>query len=433
MKRFASHSNEDLLAKRAKAIPKNTSKANNSAASTLRLYLVEKNQDSNFEDFEIVRLAEVLCHFYMDARSKTGELYKATTFENLRHSLNRYLKAPPHLKKFDIITNPEFSDANECFKTAMSEIKTSGKGSVDHYPIIENLDLSKLYNSVFLSPRTPTGLQNRVQMNIRLYFCRRANENMEKMTKTTFIVRSYADTGRKYVAKQSDEMSKNHRESDRENISGHMPEDPTSPELCPVKTYETYLSKLSPKSDRLWQYPMESYSDDDNCWYQNRPIGRDSLAKFMPKLSKQASLSQIYTNHSCRVTGATILSQSNFSSAQIMSVTGQKSVSSLAVYQRISSREKEAMGDTISNTIFSRQSALALPTSLETPSIMPPSTNTAMTPYTSTLQTQNAYLDGVNIDDIFSDFGPYPIQQRPHYMPSFQGCTIHNLNITFNR
>jgi hypothetical protein len=44
-------------------------------------------------------------------------------------------------------------------------------------------------------------------------------------------------------------------------------------------------------------------------------------------------LSQIYTNHSIRATGATILGR-NCSMAQIMAVTRHKSASSVAVYQR---------------------------------------------------------------------------------------------------
>ncbi len=128
--------------------------------------------------------------FYMDIRTQSGELYKATSLESIRHALNRHLKGPPHPTKFDIISGAEFNDANECFKTAMAEIKASGKGTVDHYLVINNVDLSKLYNSVEFFPTTLCGLANRVQMNVRLYFCRRACENMEKMKTTTFASRN---------------------------------------------------------------------------------------------------------------------------------------------------------------------------------------------------------------------------------------------------
>jgi hypothetical protein len=48
--------------------------------------------------------------------------------------------------------------------------------------------------------------------------------------------------------------------------------------------------------------------------------------------------------YSIRATGATILGR-NCSMAQIMAVTGHKYASSVAVYQRVSSKEKQVMGD----------------------------------------------------------------------------------------
>jgi hypothetical protein len=88
----------------------------------------------------------------------------------------------------------------------MAEIKAAGKGDITHYPEIESEDLTKLYNNIYMDPSTPTGLANRVQMNARLYFCRRANENMESMTKDTFVIRIYSVTGRRYVMKKVDEF-----------------------------------------------------------------------------------------------------------------------------------------------------------------------------------------------------------------------------------
>ena len=169
MKRFASHSEEDIIAKRQYLVPTNTVKANKAASNLFRSYLEEKNMETNFEMFDVARLAETLSHFYMDVRTKSGDLYKATTLTNTRHALNRYLKSPPHLKKIDIISSPEFSEANECYKTAMAEIKAAGKGDITHYPEIESKDLTKLYNNIYMDPSTPTGLANRVQMNATLF------------------------------------------------------------------------------------------------------------------------------------------------------------------------------------------------------------------------------------------------------------------------
>jgi hypothetical protein len=79
-----------------------------------------------------------------------------------------------------------------------------------------------------------------------------------------------------------------------------MPEDREMPEYCPVRNCETYLQKLHPQCNRLWQFPKNSFNISDECWFQKRPIGKDTLASFMSTLSKTTGLSQIYTNHSIR-------------------------------------------------------------------------------------------------------------------------------------
>ena len=109
----------------------------------------------------------------MNARTTKGELYNIKGIESIRYALNRHLKSPPHSKKIDIISSPEIVEANELNKTATKEIKEAGKGDVSHYKKISDSDLVLLYHSVHLTPNTPSGLLNRVQMNIRLYFCRR--------------------------------------------------------------------------------------------------------------------------------------------------------------------------------------------------------------------------------------------------------------------
>ena len=105
--------------------------------------------------------------------------------------------------------------------------------------------------------------------------------------KCCFVIRIYSATGRRYVMKKVDELTKNRREMDSENISGHMPEDREMPEYCPVRNFETYLQKLHPQCNRLWQFPKDSFNISDECWFQKRPIGKDTLASFMFTLSKK--------------------------------------------------------------------------------------------------------------------------------------------------
>jgi hypothetical protein len=98
-------------------------------------------------------------------------------------------------------------------------------------------DRKKIYSSVHTSPNTPFGLYNKVQWDIRLYFFRCGTENMRSMTKNTFIVKIDPETNRKYVTKNIDELTKNHRADDNGKLTAMMQEQPDSP-FCPVRSFE---------------------------------------------------------------------------------------------------------------------------------------------------------------------------------------------------
>ncbi|VDI53440.1 Hypothetical predicted protein, partial [Mytilus galloprovincialis] len=107
-----------------------------------------------------------------------------------------------------------------------------------------------------------------------------------------------------------DKLTKNHRcFNDKENVTAIMPEQHDSPS-CEVAAFQKYISKLHPKCNRLWQRSPRSFYDDSASWNCNSPVGRDTLAQFMNKLSNLCLLSQVDTNHSIRATGATILTES---------------------------------------------------------------------------------------------------------------------------
>ena len=204
-------------------------------------------------------------------------------------------------------------------------------------------DLQKLYQSKNLDPNySAQSLQDKVQFDIRFYFVRRANENIDKFTKKTFILEVDPNTGIKYIRKDIDEQTKNHQ-CDTEMQNSTMPETPNS-ELCLVKSFLKYLSKLHPRSDYLWQQPKKEDIRDSDIWFKPLKIGPNPLASFMSRISHAADLSRVYTNHSIRTTAMTFLGRANFTPKQIMSVTGHKSLNSLAVYQKVSENEKIVMG-----------------------------------------------------------------------------------------
>ena len=123
-----------------------------------------------------------------------------------------------------------------------------------------------------------------------------------------------------------------------------MTEIPDHP-LCPIRSFLQYLSKLHPRNEYLWQWPKKKeHCTDMDIWCYNKRVGNNHLAGFLSCLSHEADLSRIYTNHSIRVIAATFLKCANFSDNQIMSITGHKSISSLSLYEKVSTEEKLTMG-----------------------------------------------------------------------------------------
>lgn len=220
--RFAQTPAEERDKKRMQINSKKTLKANKGAAKIFKDYLQVQGESKNFEEFDNAKLDEMLGRFYMDLRREDGTYYKVNSMETIRHGISRYLKSPPFNRKIDIVKDSLFIESNTCFKAVLAEAKRLGMVEV-HHPIISDTDLSLLYTSNNLSIATPRGLFNKVQFDIRMFFCRRGIENMHTMTKNTFRVEIDENTGRKVVTKNLNDFTENCHVN-KEASSGIMPE-----------------------------------------------------------------------------------------------------------------------------------------------------------------------------------------------------------------
>ena len=120
----------------------------------------------------------------------------------------------------------------------------------------------------------------------------------------------------------------------------------------------------------------------------------------MGKLCKKAELSQHYTNHCIRVSGVANLKRGNFTSKQVMSVSGHKSVESLAIYERVHEDEKLMMGLCLNFCLL--QDPGKLPKEISPPQHVPlleieaqkeKTSETAVVPYEPTTSDKTANFD----------------------------------------
>ena len=193
---------------------------------------------------------------------------------------------------------------------------------------------------------------------------------MESMKKDHFAVHFDQDSEQWWVVKNKDELTKNHRDPEA-LIGGIMPQNKDD-KLCPVRSYMLYKEHLNPENEYLWQVPLKVFNREDPVWYGKGKIGKNPLAKFMSSVSVFCGLSRVYTNHCIRVTGASVLTRMKFSSSEIMSVTGHKSVQSLAIYQKTQDKKKIEMEQVIHQSMTRSEDEITVPSRQPLRALPPP-------------------------------------------------------------
>lgn len=73
---------------------------------------------------------------------------------------------------------------------------------------------------------------------------------------------------------------------------------------CPIKIYEKYLSKLSPKSPLSTFYfkPLVHKGETHDVWFSCQPVGHNFLSNVVRDIMSDAGIEGYYTNHSLRTT-----------------------------------------------------------------------------------------------------------------------------------
>ena len=245
------------------------------------------------------------------------------------------------------------------------------------------------------------------------------------MTKETFQLCYDPETKFTYVKKVVDEIQKNHQECDNEIITGFMPQmlDTTGipHKMYPVRVFENYINNLHPDNKFLWQKLKKYFPKYGIPWYNNIKVGHNTHEKFMSKLSEDAKLSKRYTNHCVRVTGITSLTRDQFTPKQITSITGHKSVESLAVYQRVKSDEKLMMGMLLTFSLLYPEDVIMTKNCIEPKQVPPlpaPPQKTSMVAMAETVNT-TPKVDNttslIPLDNAIVPYQPPKNNETPHF------------------
>ena len=250
-------------------------------------------------------LAPLLELFYGEVRPKKKSEFSIQGLISIRAGLNRYLQAPPYNRNINIISDSDFKQANMVHAGKINKQKEAGLHKTSHFPVIKHCDFRKLYDSGTFSNQNPKSLQYKVFFETMLHFSRKTE--LYELTTDSFEFQSDHD-GRAYVIITSNSekiMTENGSEPDRgvENEEKRMYETKDNPDSCPLVSLRLYLSKLNPTCPYFFQHLSRKCDTSvDQYWYSGKRIGINTLGGFMKEISKEAKLSQIYTNSSVRFT-----------------------------------------------------------------------------------------------------------------------------------
>ena len=177
------------------------------------------------------------------------------------------------------------------------------------------------------------------------------------------------------------------------------------------KALKLYLEKVNPNCSSFFQYPKANFSPEEDVWFEQRPLGVNTLANMMKKISEAAGLSKIYTNHSIRATAITLWSNAGVPNRHIMSISGHRNEQSHAHYNfRPSVSQLKNCSDVLSR-------ALSAPST---------SCVTAASQVQSQVEVKSGLRQKANQEI-------HPLQVAREAAPLFQNCTIQTVQFVFNR
>ena len=124
-----------------------------------------------------------------------------------------------------------------------------------------------------------------------------------------------------------------------------------SPERCRSQYYEKYVSICPPiserKSNSFYLTPLKKPKND--VWYSTVPVGHNTLRKTVSHLCSMAGIQRHTTNHSLRVTTATILFHAGVDEQLIMKHTGHRSLDGVCLYKRVLNEQDREISEILNN------------------------------------------------------------------------------------
>ena len=293
--------------------------------------------------------------FVIETKRNDGKEFPSKSIDLLLSGLKRYMVAQLKEKDPSVCPTNFLGDTDHRFAGLRGtrdriarERRQLGIGAeVKHAEVISVDEEDKLWRMGTLGTTSPSSLLNAIFFNNGKILCLRGGEEHRRLKLSQFEFGS--DEGGDYVV-FVENGSKNRSGSYKDKAENKIIKQYAQPQLnerCYVNLLHCYMEKL-PKvafeRDIFYWRPKESTSASPVApWFEERVLGKATLAHMVKNMCAEAGIAGNKTNHSLRATGATRMFEGNVPEKIIQQRTGHRSVEALRTYQHTSVHQHKAV------------------------------------------------------------------------------------------
>ena len=336
---------------------KNTRKKDVTDMNTFMRFCESIFERRKIEDIPENELDNILCQFFMKAKTMKGKLYEPDTLSGLRNSLQRVLVERG--SRYDLREGLAFSKSRKVLSSRRKELTKLGKGNKPNAArAISTEEVDLLFESEYFGIKNAVSLQRTVWWYITQHFGHRARDEGRQMQFGDVKLEKDFSSGCEYVVWITERSTKT-RNGERplgHKRSFNPKAFPTATDRCPVKIFKEYVShrptEMCQDDSPLFlqvRYNVEYTSN--KIWYFPKPLGKNSVGEFMSKARKMLENNSAgkISNHSARKTTVTNLLNRDINPLHVQQITGHKKLESLNNYNTASLSQQKKISNAISS------------------------------------------------------------------------------------
>lgn len=325
--------------------------------NTFRRFCYSISEKRRMEDIPENELDNVLCQFFMKAKTMKGNLYEPDTLTGIRNSLQRVLVERG--SKYDLREGIAFNKSRKVLSSRRKELTKMGKGNKPNAAraiTAEEVDL--LFKSKYFGVNNAVSLQRTVWWYLTQHFGHRARDEGRQMQFGDVKIEKDFSTGCEYLVWLTERSTKTRN---GERPLGHKRSfNPkafaTGTDRCPVKIFKEYVSHRPTEmckddSPLFLQVCYNVEYTSNKFWYFPKPLGKNSVGQFLSKARKvlDSNSAGKISNHSARKTTVTNLLNQDINPLHVQQITGHKKLESLNSYNTASISQQKKISDAISS------------------------------------------------------------------------------------